>query len=203
MEWCSSERGRLPGDESVLKKSRGTEDQEQSPACLQLRRSPALHGASLWTDSSSLLPLYRNYRPSAQHGKAGDPTQQRCQSGCIMRREFVVQSHSRPANGSALSTELYEKALTGLQGKTEPFSCSSPSGLGAEARQIVCQVVWHRGSRGGTAATIQGAEGVTESARSLNEKWNAMARVLREHGQTEGYGIINKGETFFCGLKAD
>ena len=82
----------------------------------------------------------------------------------------MVQSHNRPANRSALSMELCEKALTGLQGKTQPLSCSSLSVLGAEAQQIVRQVVWHKGSGDRRAATISGAEGVPESTRSLNEE---------------------------------
>lgn len=66
----------MPGDESVLKKSRGTEDQEQVPC---LPAAPEITCA-VWSKSlkGQLFPpspLQELQVPSAQRGKAGDPTQ--------------------------------------------------------------------------------------------------------------------------------
>lgn len=76
--------------------------------------------------------------------------------------ESLWYSNNSPANRSV----ALWKGSRWADGTTQPPSCSSPAVPGAEAQQIACQGVWHKGPWGMRAVTILGAEGITVYKKS-------------------------------------
>lgn len=162
VEGCSSERGWLSGDGSVLKKSWGAGHQEQVPW---------LCGAVSGRAACPSVPFVRVTCPLCGGGRQG--TLHRDSVIQLCNGELVVRSRTDLLQ-ICWEDGALEKALTGLQGKPPPLSfCTCCAWSGGSADPV--SGVWHEGCWGRTAASASGAGDVAEATKSLNEEWNVMA----------------------------